>query len=581
MKLSNPILKLKFLSDDLPNGHQNSQIIDKSGIIARSISISYQLMSNLKSSSNQAKITILGSLPVVQDIITTEGDIEAILCDGDDIVFNGFLSTSYSWAITDYGETALSLTLEDVGTRKLQKVLIDNGVHLFECPAEVAVNKIATEAGIKVSNTIPPLIEEVTYLVEAGKTCKELLTQLFYEIGYVYFFTKNGELSAYKIDCTGTENVPLIDKDKLYSVGGNAISLSKQLMQYAGVRVSYQALGKAENYLIYRNTTNQGSGHPYCYLPLEAGQSFDGNEVYTKSSEEDVVLPRLEAVNAASETDLVGSNKIVSISNLKPFVTTESGYINVEMKEAGGPYIEVSAHNSGYLKYHITRLDAYADIIYEKSTNIIRAASVSGASSKSYLEETLEWIHDKETASKHANLVAQFNKNSGTTYSFYSTEDLNVGDIVKITDTVHSGLMVSVLVNTKVVTDESNVASFSAIAIETFNFVDKVFMETLINKKPSNKGEDGKSYSIIIHSNNGSIFRLDDMNTTLFCQVLMNNIDITELLEDWRFSWSRTTNNPVEDEKWNSLSKAIGHKTIEITNADCLGRTVFSCSVEL
>ncbi len=131
------------------------------------------------------------------------------------------------------------------------------------------------------------------------------------------------------------------------------------------------------------------------------------------------------------------------------------------------------------------------------------------------------------------------------------------------------------------VTDESNVAAFSAIAIETFNFVDKVFMETLINKKPRNKGEDGKSYSIIIHSNNGSIFRLDDMNTTLFCQVLMNNIDITEQLEDWRFSWSRTTNNPIEDEKWNSLSKEIGHKTIEITNADCLGRTVFSCSVEL
>ena len=148
MKLTNPILKLKFLSDDLPNGHLNSQIIDKSGIIARSISISYQLMSNLKSSSNQAKITILGSLPVVQDIIATEGDIEAVLCDGEDIVFTGFLSTSYSWSVTDYGESALSLTLEDVGTRKLQKVFIDNCVHLFECPASVAVNKIADRKSV-------------------------------------------------------------------------------------------------------------------------------------------------------------------------------------------------------------------------------------------------------------------------------------------------------------------------------------------------------------------------------------------------------------------------------------------------
>ena len=584
MRLDSPSLKLTFLSDDLKEGHFREQTIDKNGIVRRSISIDYQLFSSLESSSNQAHVSIMGTLPVVEDIIVTEGDIKAVLMDGEKTLFTGFLSTSFSWSVTDYGEKSLSLTIEDVGTRKLEAPFIDKGVHLFDSTARMVVERVAEKTGITIAPSFPSFEDEVFSLVEGGETSKDILKSLCYELGYVYFFTNTGELDAYKIECKSTDDVPLLDKDKLYSVGGTAVTLQKKLRQYSGARVSYKALGRAENYIIYRNTTGKGEGHPYCYLQLDAGESFDGSEVYTHKEGEEIILPRIEAVNAEGEETIVGSGKILSVSNIRPFVVTDSGYITVSVEGVGGPYINVSAYNSGHLSYNITRLDAYADIVYEKSENIVRSGKALNEKSTTLLKEELKWIHDKAKASEHANFVAQYHRTAGSEYSFYSTEDINVGEIVCLMDTVHSGLVVSVLIYAKTVTDESEVAVFKAVAIEPFNLAEKVFLETLITSNQRIKGEDGKdgsSYSVFIYSDNGMIFRDKSIKTHLSCQVLKNNEDITSELEDWRFTWKRKTGNDTEDERWNTSSKAIGHKELDILDADCIGRTVFICSVEL
>lgn len=586
MIFKNPKLKLEFTKNDIQEGHSLIQTVGKDGIVSRSISISYQLFSSLKSSSNQVSITILGELEVVEDIIVTEGNIKAQLLDGDKVVFTGYLSTSFSWTVTDYGTNALSLTIEDVGTRLLEKPFIDSGVHLFRCTGFDAVKAIADRFSITMAETFPSITEEVTRVIEDGKTGKEILTELMYELGYVYFFNNKGELDAWKIECSTTEGAALLDHRKLYSVGGSAISLSKSLRQYSASRVTYTALGMAQRYLVYRNTTGKGDGHPYCHLPLNAGEAFDGSEIFTKTEGEEVVLPKIEAVNALSETDIVGSNKIIAISNLSSATETDSGYITVSVKATGGPYMEIYAENTGHLTYYINKLDAYADIIYEKSKNIIRAGTDPALAENNnlMLEEDLQWVHSKEKATEHANLIAQYHKNAGAVYSFYSNEDVNVGDIVKLADTVHSGLAVPVLVFAKTVTDESGVAFFRAVAIAPFSLADKVFFEKLIKKQGSLKGEDGKdgeSYTVLIHSDKGSVFRPPNIDTTLSCQVLKNNKDITAYLEDWRFTWSRVTSDTAGDEKWNTSSKAIGHKEIDITDADCSGRTVFICSVEL
>lgn len=95
------------------------------------------------------------------------------------------------------------------------------------------------------------------------------------------------------------------------------------------------------------------------------------------------------------------------------------------------------------------------------------------------------------------------------------------------------------------------------------------------------KGEDGKSFTINITSSNGSIFREQTVNTILYCHVYLNNEEITDVLNPYLFNWKRNSGNPVEDEKWDTSSKAIAHKSVWITPADCLGRTTFTCEVDL
>lgn len=95
-------------------------------------------------------------------------------------------------------------------------------------------------------------------------------------------------------------------------------------------------------------------------------------------------------------------------------------------------------------------------------------------------------------------------------------------------------------------------------------------------------GADGISFSIFIQSSNGLVFRTGEyVDTTLTVQVLKSTEDITDTMEDSRFKWVRKTGDDIEDERWNTSSKALYHKSVHITTEDCIGRTVFECEVDL
>ena len=96
------------------------------------------------------------------------------------------------------------------------------------------------------------------------------------------------------------------------------------------------------------------------------------------------------------------------------------------------------------------------------------------------------------------------------------------------------------------------------------------------------KGEDGQSFTVVIESSNGNTVRFNEpFSITLSCKVYLNTTEVTDVMEDWRFRWKRNSGDPIEDERWNTSSKAIAHKTITITNEDANGRSVFNCEVDL
>ncbi len=594
MILMNPQLTLLFIGDDLKPGHQTRQIVSSEFIVNHSVSIRYQLLNGLKSSSNQAALQVTRDCPSIEDIVATEGDVKAVFSDDSGTIFTGYLSTNWSWSVTSSGEKAMNLTIEDVGTRLLGKPFISSGYHLFNCTTTAAIHSICSAAGVVLSASCPDIPNVITKTIDSSKSCKDILEQILYELGYVYHFNALGQLTVWQIDCTSTDGVTVLDGEDLYVVNGKAISLSKKIRQYRSANVSFSELDSASDILVYRNTTGRDDSHPYCNFTIQAGGHFDGTEIFTEAKWSEAKVdsfrePALvKACNADSETNTIGNCEIIAISNVRASFQS-SGSPTHSIIGAGGPWLQIDVDNQTSSELSITRLDAYASVIYEKSTSIIRTGDeFTSDSSDNVLSEELSFIHTKDDAQRHANLLAQFHRYCNSRYSFHSSMDLEPGAIVKIMDNQFSGLSVFVLIYGKTVSDQTDVIEYNAVGISVFDLDRDTYHRTTDRQRTEGigpkgeKGDDGQSFTVVIESSDGSIYRpSSSLNMTLSCRVYMNTEEITGSLEDWRFQWIRTSGDPTEDERWNTSSKAIGHKAVEITNEDVYGRSVFECEVEL
>ena len=269
----NPSLNLTFM---FPDVYPSNVSILGHDIVRGSISIKKNLLSGLNSASSRATLSLAGDTDVIKNIIRTEGDIKAILSNGTETLFTGYISTKHSWSVNADGEQIFKITIEDVGTRLLGTVFVESGQHFFDTQANEVIEVVTEKAGVVLAKTIPSLTTKVTCLVEEGTTCQDILKNLLYELGYVYYFDNYGEMNLYKIDCTSTVGLRVANSANLVLKEDNAISLTKNIRKYNGVRASYERFAQAENYLVYRNTTGQdvNGGHPYCYMELKAGECF-------------------------------------------------------------------------------------------------------------------------------------------------------------------------------------------------------------------------------------------------------------------------------------------------------------------
>lgn len=94
------------------------------------------------------------------------------------------------------------------------------------------------------------------------------------------------------------------------------------------------------------------------------------------------------------------------------------------------------------------------------------------------------------------------------------------------------------------------------------------------------KGED--AYQIQIYSSGGNAFRVGKANTTLTAYVFKGSNDITDTIDSSLFRWIRKSQGTaLADDIWNTSSKAVGKKQVFITPEDTIGRTVFSCEVDI
>lgn len=124
----------------------------------------------------------------------------------------------------------------------------------------------------------------------------------------------------------------------------------------------------------------------------------------------------------------------------------------------------------------------------------------------------------------------------------------------------------------------SFICTFRHVYSDTMYF-EKMGFATLSEEVPGKDGED--AISVQIFSSNGSVFRSGQCFTTMSATVWRGDEDITDTLDASLFTWERISGDSVADESWNTSSKAIGRKSIELTPQDVVGRSVFACHVEI
>jgi hypothetical protein len=95
-------------------------------------------------------------------------------------------------------------------------------------------------------------------------------------------------------------------------------------------------------------------------------------------------------------------------------------------------------------------------------------------------------------------------------------------------------------------------------------------------------GENGISpIDIQITSTNGDKFRRGTLDTILIATVFRGDDDITDSVSSHAFRWYRTSRDPTSDDAWNTSSKGLAKKRIELSPDDVSGRAVFSCEVDI
>ena len=221
-------LKLEFVRT------KEEMTIGPEYMVKDSVTFREELKNGLKSSSDTVTLQVLGSCPALQSVIAEDSDIKATLTDGDYTLFTGYLSTNWNWSVTHTGAEAVNFTLEDTGTRLLTREFIETGAHLFDCTVHDAVTAICDKAGIIISPDCLMIPLRIVNTVKGGETCKDLLSRLLYEAGYVYHFDSFGRLLVHALDTEASDDIPMMNGDLLL----DSVSVKKSVREYRQSRVS-------------------------------------------------------------------------------------------------------------------------------------------------------------------------------------------------------------------------------------------------------------------------------------------------------------------------------------------------------
>ena len=250
MQILHPTLSLYFISTGITK--------TTTSLVQDSINITQQMYNDLHSSSNSCSLQIRADdNSLIEAIIKDDSDIKATLTDGSTPLFTGILSNEHTWRVSTTGEDVFQVKIEDIGTRYLNKPLVDDDDTCIKDTLQNVVTTIATRCSISTitfDSSVTSAIKnkELINKVSSSMTCKDALDAICYEFGLVYYFNESGALVIKKtgalngspsttIATTGTYDHYLYEDNKV------GVDLTRKSRQYSQAKVQYSTISDSVN----------------------------------------------------------------------------------------------------------------------------------------------------------------------------------------------------------------------------------------------------------------------------------------------------------------------------------------------
>lgn len=87
-----------------------------------------------------------------------------------------------------------------------------------------------------------------------------------------------------------------------------------------------------------------------------------------------------------------------------------------------------------------------------------------------------------------------------------------------------------------------------------------------------------KALRVVVYSKSGVFIKNRATTCTIYAQVLIGDVDITNTFNKQEFSWVRISEDAEADVQWNEEHKYLGPE-ITITSDDVIGSSLFECNV--
>ena len=392
--------------------------------LVKRVVVDENLTTNLESSSSLWRVTLTHDFPYSLDIIQQD-DLRAELVDGNTTFFTGWVSTTFNYIIDQYGQNAVQITLEDNGTHLLktpytknESVVISGKFSSLVTGDLGVVQQICAKCGITYDTSMVTDNTDVRTVADAGETCESLLKSVCKEMKYAYSFNELGQLYLVPLSTETIPTTSTIYDNSLY----DSINLSRRARTYRGSRIKWTELGTSNGVLVYRDITNQSTTHPDCWIEVSNGSHYpspDGADSYIKAC------------------DIMNGADVFSISNVSPsveFMPPNCGTYSISGHGADSLSVLVNGTGTG----HISKLQATADMTYIKSNNVTYGDG--DQVTDSLHEEDCRWIHDKVSAQKYANFIAQYDKYCSSEFTFSTKQSFSLGEIIVLNENLHTGL---------------------------------------------------------------------------------------------------------------------------------------------